>query len=58
MGLGRVANSEHGDEWAHRVGELAPTALRGLGEAPDFLGALELGVLVVGLDELQSAMDG
>lgn len=56
--LGRVADSEHGHERAHRRRQLAPTPVRGLGEAADFLSALELGILVVGFDKLQSALDG
>lgn len=48
--VGGVVNSEHGDEWTHRVGELAATPLRGLGEASNFLGTLELEIVVVRLD--------
>lgn len=50
MRVGRVVNSEHGDEWTHRVGELTATPLRGLGEASNFLGTLELEIVVVRLD--------
>lgn len=45
-----VVNSEHGYEWTHRVGELAATPLRGLGEESNFLGTLELEIVVVRLD--------
>lgn len=51
VGLGGVTDSEHGGEWSDRVGKQPTASLRGLGEASDFSGALQLQIQVVGLDE-------
>lgn len=57
MGLG-VAGSEHGDQRIHGLGELAPTPLRALRQPPDLARRLQPAIGVVGLDELERALDG
>lgn len=49
---------EHGDEVGDGLGEVSAGALGGFGEAADFAGGVELGIGVVGLDEMEGADDG
>lgn len=57
MGLGG-AGSEHGDQRLHGLGELAPTPLRALRQPSDLARRLQPAIGVVGLDELERALDG